>query len=113
MDIGSELSHLIVKDFKEQNVQRLSQWFERFPESLDFIEKEIKAPPIQYAIRGSMWLSLAFILSVVKAARKTAQVQEGVRSEDSLCMPFLKAHISNLDSSKMEVLKHLQERVRL
>ena len=113
MDIEKQVGPLIRADFLSQNMHRLHEWFLRFPKAMDILEEELKSPPILYAIRKSMWLSLAFLLAQSYAPRKHLQVLEGQRSEDDLCGSFLRAHVQTLDSEKISVLRHLQERVRL
>jgi len=113
MDLEKQVAPLIKNDFVNQNITRLRSWFQTFPNAADMLEKELGSPVIVYAIREVKWLSLVFILSIPNVKSKSIQSMQANDSEFEICLLIVKSNIQKLDSTQIETLNYLHERVRL
>ncbi|MEG3765093.1 hypothetical protein [Alteromonas sp. 14N.309.X.WAT.G.H12] len=96
-----------------QDVSRLSAWFERFPDACKALELGLSDSCLKYAMAENLWLSTVFLLQCDSVPRKTLQIQTGVDNPQILCRHLIKAHIQNSPSSRDYIARSLYELVRL
>jgi hypothetical protein len=113
MDFKQQIGPLIAKDYFAQNPARLREWFDRFPEAPELLEKELGDGPIKHALRECMWVSLTFLLAQPNMKRKSLQVQTARGNEHVVCLMILQSQIQKIEKSQIELLSFLHDRVRL
>jgi hypothetical protein len=113
LDIKQQIGPLLAKDYFDQNPIRLKEWFTRFPEAPELLEKEIGEAPIKHALRECMWVSLTFLLAQPNVARKMVQVQTAIDNDHFVCPLIIKSQVQKIPYSQIELLLFLQERVRI
>ncbi len=113
MKIEEQIGDSLRNDFSDQNIHRLKEWFERFPEAPDVLTKKVGHAVLKKAFSENMWLSTTFLLNQPYLPQKRLQVQSAVDNTHEVCRLLIKSHIHGDCDSQHELLSFLQERARL
>tara|TARA_Y100000310_G_scaffold196471_1_gene196539 strand:+ start:6024 stop:6362 length:339 start_codon:yes stop_codon:yes gene_type:complete len=112
MLISRELEEAIVRDYKEQNISRLREWFRLFPNTEEVIRNRIGGGILKQAMIDEKWLLSAYLMKS-KVSEKGLQAQHGIRDEHWVAKKLVKANLVGLDKDRLEMLSYLQDRVKV
>lgn len=113
MKLEKQIGKSLLADFESQNVARLKEWFERFPEAEDVLRNELQNSALKHALLENMWLTSAFLLRVPTLQQKGLQIQTSLDNPHAACSLLVRSHVQKIDSSKFELLQFLHDRVKM
>jgi hypothetical protein len=112
VEIGTQVGPLIKKDFVEQNVLRLLEWFKTFPDASEIISNELNEPALKYALKHSLWLSAVFLINQPRVFKRSLQVEAAMENASEAYPLIIQTHIHKRSSTKIQLLQFMYERVR-
>lgn len=112
MSVNEDIVPLLVHDFKHQDVQRLSTWFDRFPDAYSLLSKGLREAPLKAALRDRMWVAAVFLLGHPAVSDKNEQIQQLADHEDLVFPLVIQANVHGRASAKFALLEQLHSSFR-
>lgn len=110
---NEQVGPLLAKDFANQNILRLDDWFRNFNRASESLEKELGDLCLKSAIQRNQWLNVAFLISVGDLPGKTEQIFGLQDNNQSLAPALLQSLVHRRSESQLGLMSFLQERIRL
>lgn len=113
MILNEQIGPFMAKDFANQNILRMQEWFSRFDDASSVLESQLGDLCLKSAIKRNQWLNVAFLISTDDLPRKKEQIYDLQENPQQIAPMLLKSLVHRSVDSQLVMMEFLQDRVRL